>query len=70
MPRTGITIYPNYKAPLVLGLMKGNTGLFRKVIRLAVGRASVCLDCGLVMWACGGSELERLRAHKAALIPG
>jgi hypothetical protein len=66
-PRTKITVSGNREA-LVSFLLKGQREVFDKTIGITVGRASLCLDCGHLMWACAEKELEKLRAQKANLI--
>jgi len=66
-PRTSITVYGNREASVSF-LLKGQREVFDKTISISVGRASLCLDCGHLMWACAEKELEKLRAQKANLI--
>jgi hypothetical protein len=65
-PRTQITVYGNREASIAF-LIKGGSGVSSRTIRANVGSASVCLDCGHLLWACDDKELEKLRAHRGDL---
>ncbi len=66
-PRSAITVYGNRKASVSF-LLKGQKEAFGSGIDINVGLASICLECGHLMWACGEKELEKLRAQKAKLM--
>ncbi len=66
-PRTTIMVYGNREASVSF-LLKGQKQIFGRGIGINVGRASICLDCGHLMWACAEKELEKLRAQKASLL--
>jgi hypothetical protein len=66
-PRSAITVYGNREASVSF-LIKGQKEAFGSGIGINVGLASICLDCGHLMWACAEKEIEKLRAQKAKLL--
>ena len=65
-PRTQITVYGNREASIAF-LIKGGSAVSGRTIGANVSVASVCLDCGHLLWACDGKESEKLRAHRGDL---
>ena len=65
-PRTQITVYGNSQASITF-LIKGGSAVSGRAIGANVGSASVCLDCGHLLWACDDKESEKLRARRGDL---
>ena len=65
-PRTRITVYGNSQSSIAFQI-KGGSGVSSRAIRANVSSASVCMDCGHLLWACDDKESEKLRAHRGDL---
>jgi len=58
-PRTRITVCGNREASIAF-LIWGGSAVSGTSIDANVSRASVCLDCGHLLWGCDDRELEKL----------